>query len=528
MCKKSITKYTVLFLFIVLCGVFFMIDSANAQKDTLVIGMQDNSLTFDPAVHVLTSEVGYIDQLYEKLVTFEGDDFTEPVPDLAESWEISEDGKVWTFHLRKSAIFASGNPVTAGDVVFSLQRVLKLNGDQSWLLTQFGITEESIVKIDDHTVQIGLEQQYASGVFFACLSHAIAGILEQKLVMEHEENGDLGKTWLANHSAGSGRFVVEEVTQGVETILVANPYYRRQVAPIQKIIVQNIEEPIEQAVYLEQGEIDLAWDLQEAEIMRLETDPEIQAFRTPLLQLYYIAMNLWHTPLDKPGVRDAIRHAIDYDGIIDYIIQGAGTKIQTIIPKGVFGYNPAMPYNVDIEKAKQLLADAGLGDGFEIELSCLNFSPWIDIALKIKADLAKIGVQVAIKELEYPDLVQSLFAREYQMFLMSWGFDYVDPDAMAKPFAHCDSHEDDATIKILAWITHYCDNQELTSLVEEAAQELDPDKREAMYQEITNTVLDNGPYAVLYTPEKQFAVRVDARDLIGVPSIMFGGFPTLR
>ncbi|GAK56423.1 ABC-type dipeptide transport system, periplasmic component [Candidatus Vecturithrix granuli] len=516
-------------LFVALSVGLFIANHAFAQKDTLIIGMQDNSLTLDPAMHVQISEVGYIDQLYEKLVIFEMDDFTTPVPDLAESWEVAEDGRTWTFHLRKDALFASGNPVTADDVVFSFQRVIKLTGDQAWLLKQFGITENSIVKVDGQTVQIGLEKQYAPGVFFACLSHAIAGILDQKLVLEHEENGDLGKAWLVDHSAGSGRFVISERTPRVETILTANPHYRKKVTPLQKVIVRNIEEPIEQAVYLEQGEIDLAWDLQQAEIMRLETEAEIQTFKTPILELRYVAMNLWHPPLDKPEVRDAIRYAIDYDGIIDYILQGAGTKIQTIIPKGVFGYNPAMPYQRDLAKAKQLLAEAGYANGFEVELSCLNFSPWLDMALKIKADLAEIGITVAIKELTYPELIKKVvMARDYQMFLLRWGFDYIDPDAMAKPFAHCNSHGEDATFKITAWVTHYCDNQELTRLVEDATQELDLEKREAMYQKITESVLEDGPYAVLYTPEKQFAVRMEARDFVGIPSIMFGGFPNLR
>ncbi len=527
--RKYTAKYLAVFLFVTLCGLLLIASQGFAQKDTLIIGMGDSSQTFDPAMHNQISEQGYIEQLYEKLVAFEMDDFTTPVPDLAASWDVAEDGKTWTFHLRKDALFASGNPVTADDVVFSLQRVLKLNGDQAWLLQQFGITENSIVKVDEHTVQIGLEKQYASGVFFACLSHAVAAILDQKLVLEHEESGDLGKAWLTNHSAGSGRFVVSERTPRAETTLTANPHYRKKVMPLQKVIVRNIEEPIEQAVYLEQGEIDLAWDLQPAEVMRLETEPDIQAFKTPLLDLRYLAMNLWHPPLDKPEVRDAIRYAIDYDGIIEYILQGAGTKIQTIIPKGVLGHNPAMPYQLDIVKARQLLADAGYANGFEVKLASLNFSPWLDTALKIKTDLAKIGITVTIQEMEFPELIQKFVVdRDFQLLLMQWGFDYGDPDAMVKPFAHCDSHENDATIKILAWNTHYCDNQELTQLVEQAAQEMDEVKREAMYQQITDEVLDNGPYAILWTSEKQFAVRMEARDFIGVPSIMFGGFPSLR
>ncbi len=136
---------------------------------------------------------------------------------------------------------------------------------------------------------------------------------------------------------------------------------------------------------------------------------------------------------------------------------------------------------------------------------------------------------MTIQEMEFPQLIQKFAVdRDYQMLLMKWGFDYADPDAMVKPLAHCDSHEQNATIKVLAWITHYCDNQELTQLVEQAAQELDAARREAMYQQITNEVLHYGPYALLYTPEKVFAVRTEVRDFIEMPSIMFGGFPLLK
>lgn len=526
--RKHFIHWLLGVLLVIIFNIFCVANDVAAQADTITIGMQDNSIILDPALHIQSSEVGYIKQLYETLVTFEGDDYSTPVPSLAESWDISDDGKIWTFHLRQDAFFASGNPVRADDVVFSLRRVIGLNGDMAWLLKQFGMTEESIIKVDDHTVRIDLQKQYASGVIFACLSHAVASILDQKLILEHEENDDMGQNWLKDHSAGSGRFVVAEREQGKETILTANPSYRPKVVPIQKVIVQNIEEPIEQAVALEQGDIDIAWNLQPDDVMRMESEPELKSFNAPLFQIHYVAMNLAHPPLDIAEVRDAIRYSIDYDGIMEYILQGSGTKIQTIIPPGVFGYNPAMPYQVNISKAKQLLRDAGYPDGFEIELACSNFSPWIDIALKIKADLAKIGIRVSVKEISYTEFIESIvMKRDYQMFLQRWGFDYVDPDAMVKPFVHCDSDGEDATVKILAWVTHYCD-PELTEFVEEAAQELNTAKREEMYRQITDEVLDNGPYAILYIPQRHFAVRQEIQDFIGIPSLMSSDFPVLK
>ncbi len=164
--RKYTAKYLAVFLFVTLCGLLLIASRGFAQKDTLIIGMGDSSQTFDPAMHNQISEQGYIEQLYEKLVAFEMDDFTTPVPDLAASWDVAEDGKTWTLSSAQRRTICQRQPVTADDVVFSLQRVLKLNGDQAWLLQQFGITENSIVKVDEHTVQIGLEKQYASGILF--------------------------------------------------------------------------------------------------------------------------------------------------------------------------------------------------------------------------------------------------------------------------------------------------------------------------------------------------------------------------
>ncbi len=123
--------------------------------------------------------------------------------------------------------------------------------------------------------------------------------------------------------------------------------------------------------------------------MRLETEPDIQAFKTPLLDLRYLAMNLWHPPLDKPEVRDAIRYAIDYDGIIEYILREPAQN-SNHYTQGVLGHNPAMPYQ-RYSKSETTSGRRRLCQWFsEVKLASLNFSPWLDTALKIKTDLAKV------------------------------------------------------------------------------------------------------------------------------------------
>lgn len=518
-------------VFVVVLAVFAMLSpDVMSAKETLVIGLQDDSRSLDPAVAAEATSIGFINQMYQKLLTFALDDFTKPILELAESWDVSSDGKTWVFHLRQEMVFASGNPIAADDVIFSLRRVLKFNGNIAWLLTQFGMKEEGISKLDDVTVQIVLDKQYAPELFLACVAHGIASILDQKTVMAHEENGDLGSAWLANHSAGSGRFVLAKRKQGETLILKANPAYSRRdkVTTIAKLTVKNVPEPIEQAILLGKGEIDIAWNLGASEVKQLETDQNVQILQTPLLALYYVGMNLGYEPLTKLQVRNAIRYAINYDAITDLILQKTAVKIQTIIPKGILGYNPAMPYTLDVAKAKQLLADAGYPNGFNVELLTLDFAPWSDLALQIKSDLAKIGINVTIPSVPVAQAMDRLFStREFQLSVTGWEFDYPDPDSMAKPFAHSNRPGDDATVKATAWNCKYV-NPELAALVDQAAQELDAAKREAMYAQITNTLLEDGPFAVLNVPMKQFGVRLDAKDFIGFPSFLSAGFPTLR
>ncbi len=500
---------------------------AAETKDTLIVGLNDNTVTLDPAKTKEAVAMALVDKMYQQLVTFEKDDLTQVVPEVAESWDISEDGKTWTFHLRQGIVFSTGNPVNADTVVFSLQRALQLEGDSVWMIAQIGMTPEGISKIDEYTVQIEFTEQFAPSLVLACLTTPIASILDPKAVMEHEQDGDMGSAWLDMHSAGSGRFMLQERHPGEMTILQTNERYTGSTPLAKTVIAQNIPDPFEQAILLDKGEIDVAWDLQPSHVRQFELNPDVQSFETRTFDIRFIGMNLAYKPLSNPQVRDAIRYAIDYDALVDFIIEGAGEKIQTIIPKGLLGYNPAMPYDLDPEKAKRLLADAGYPDGFEVELVCGNSSPWIEITASVKRDLAAIGINVVVKELPISDLLEVMFSRQFQMYLIRWESDYPDPDANAKSFAHCDSAGKDATVQAAAWLSRYVD-AERSELVEQAAKDMDKNLRTQHYLQITEMVLDDGPYIILFSPLKQYGVRFEARHLLGTPSARMTGFPPLK
>jgi peptide/nickel transport system substrate-binding protein len=524
--KHILMSIVCITLVLTLLGLAGMPDEAAAQKDTLVVGIPyaphslDPSLVYDFPGWIIMANV------YERLVTYPEDDPSRPpIPQLAASWDLAEDSRTWTFHLRKGATFASGNPVTADAVVFSLRRFVKLAGPPSWLLTQLGITEHSITKIDTETVQIVLEDQYAPIIFLSCL--AFSHILDPKVVLAHEQDGDLGSAWLEDHAAGSGPYTIEERQRGKRIVLKANDRYWGPKPVFERVIVKIINEPAERAALLQAGDLDIARYLSAEDIEVLGNDPEVQIFESLDFFITYLAMSLRYEPFVSPEVRDAVRYAIDYDGIIDYVLGGAAVKHQNIQPKGFLGYTPATPYTWDMEKAKHLLTEGGYPEGFEVELKCPDWSPYLELAMKLKDDLAGIGVTLHLIPMDLEKLTDDTYSRDFQMYLSGWWYDYPDPDANAKAFAFCDSIDDDATVQGPAWYTFYV-NPETTTLVKQAAQEMDMEKRRVLYEQINAMIIDDGPFVFLYTPLRYYGVRTEMLPFFGASEYSIDLFPILK
>ena len=518
-----------LFRFISLTLLLWLVAvTANAQpKDTLVIGIQENVASLDPAKSWEVMGQGLLHQTYETLITFAEGNFAEPIPKLAESWEISADGLTWTFHLRPGVMFASGNPVNADAVIFSLGRVGKINAGPAYILTQLGIAEETLTKIDDLTVQMRLNKPYAPGMVLACLSQPIAIILDQPLMLTHEQNGDLGSAWLEEHSAGSGRFVLTAQKRGEFYTFEANERYWGSKSAFQKLQVNIVQEPTEQAMLLTQGNLDVAWNLSPDQAIALGGKAEIRILQSLTFQINTIGMNLAYPPFQKPEVREALRYAVDYDSIIEMILQGGAEKIQTCIVKGLPGYNPATPFVFDPVKAKELLVAGGYPDGFEVELKASTNAPAPEVAMKIKADLSQIGIRVNISLMDVGQMWNDIMTRNTQMYLCLWMHDYPDPDGSARWFAYSDDTSENATFKNLEWMMTYAD-KETAQLIDQAMLERDSEKRLSLYHQITENVLHAGPHIFLYTPIQYYGVRAEVADFLQQTAFAMYDFPTVK
>ena len=479
--------------------------AAGTPQNTLVFATNLSDLsTLDPATMYAWSGILTLHNTYQSLISRSGNDLK---PELADKWDIKETAKTWdiTFTLKDGGKFASGNPITADDVAYSYQRAITLKKGPSFLFTDVaGLTEKSITATDPKTVVISLPKSYSPQVFLSILTFTIGSVVDSKVVKSHEVGGDLGAAWLNDHSAGSGAYVIDHWTKEVEVLLTANPNYTGKAPAIPNVLLKHVLESTNQQFGLEKGEIDIARSLSPEQIISLKGKPGVVAAKGNSLLLVYVGLNLKVKELSNPKVAEALRIAVDYDGIISGLLNGNALKVQTLIPNGLLGYNADAPFQKDVAKAKQLLADAGYANGLNLELTvptgaAPGGAAWSDIAAKLQADFGEIGVTLTIKQIPYSELYTAYRAGTFQLIAVEWGPDYEDPDGNILPFV-------DASAKSigsrLGW-----DDKSIAEKARAASLIADPTARAAAYKDITEYVLHNGPYVVLYQPTELFGLR---------------------
>jgi peptide/nickel transport system substrate-binding protein len=478
------------------------------DPSTLVVGQNTAILiTLDPAVVFEVQGVVIVDQLYDKLVDLEMvDGKIKVVPEVAESWTLGADGKTWTFKIRRGMKFPSGRAVDAEAVVYSLRRALRLNRPGIYMFGEIGLTKDvadrAVTALDPYTVQIVVGQPFAPDLVLSILSFVATAVLDPGVVEQHIREGEMGVDWLKDHSAGSGPYTLIRWERNEVVDIVANAGYWRGIPPVKRIVIRDIPEAAAQRIAVERADVDVAWDLspQMRQEIRTARTPGLAIVKVPGHGMTYLGMNAKYGPLAKEQVREAIRYAIDYKAIMDGIMRGEAIPLQTFVPVGYLGHNPALPFKQDLNKAKQLLAEGGYPNGLEVELAVTAPHPTrVDIAQVIQNELGKVGIKVKIVTAAAASVLQKYREQGLQMVIYGWGVDYPDPDALAKPFA-------DGTIRQLAYRNAWVDPK-ATELTKKAALERDPRQRVALYKELTELVAHKGPFAILFQPTENWVIR---------------------
>lgn len=495
---------------------------ADTPADTLVMAWQfDDIITLDPAEVFEFSAAEIMGNTYERLIGYDLDDVSNMFGVVAESWEVSEDGKTITFKVREGSKFASGNDLTAEDAVFSLQRAVKLDLSPAFILTQFGINaenaEEKIVQTGDYEFTFEMDQAYAPTFVLYCLTSTVASVVDKDLVLENEVDGDLGYEWLKRNHAGSGPFIMRQWRPNEAVVLERNDNYVDGAPPLARVIYQHVPESSTQRLMLEQGDVDIARDLGPEETAALKNVDGIKIETGDKGGIYYLGLNQKNETLAKPQVRQALKYLVDYQAIADTIMAGRVQVHQAFLPNGFLGAVEDTPFSLDVEKAKELLAEAGLADGFSVTMDTRNTPDITGMGEAIQQTFAQAGVKLELIPGDGAQTLTKYRAREHDIYIGRWGPDYQDPNTNADTFAANPDNADDASAKPLAWRNAW-DIPELTAKTRAAVLEQDGGKRAALYEELQREVMDTGPFVIMFQEIEVAAMRDNVNGFIIGPS----------
>jgi peptide/nickel transport system substrate-binding protein len=482
----------------------------------------DDLITLDPAEVFEFSGAEYAANVYDRLVTYPVDDVEDLRGHVAESWEIADDGRTYTFKVREGIAFHSGNLLTAEDAAWSLQRVIKLDKTPSFILAQFGFTpenvEERIRAVDDRTFTVELDKPYAPTFFLYCLTATVGSVVDRQLALEHEQNGDLGHEWLRTASAGSGPFALRSWKPNESIVVDGNSDYWGGAPAFERVVIRHIAEPSTQMLLLEKGDIDIARNLEADQVAALRDTSEIVIKEVPKGALYYLGLNQKHEHLVKPQVRKALKYLVDYQGIASTILAGSATVHQAFLPQGFLGAMADQPYALDVDRARALLAEAGLPDGFRVTMDTINSSPELDLAQAIQATFAQGGVQLEILPADDKQTLTKYRARNHDIYIGRWGPDYQDPHTNADTFASNPDDRDEAKLTgKLAWRNAW-DIPEMTAKTAAAVLERDAATRAQMYEELQREHQETSPFVIMFQDIELIAERAEVQGMIWGPS----------
>ncbi len=377
--------------------------------------------------------------IFDRLVDVEvdADGNSKIVPSLAESWDISDDGLEYTFHLRQGVKFHNGNDFTAEDVAYTFHRMLTVEGgvntefiDQikgaDELLAGETDTLEGVEVVDDYTIKVTLKEPFAG--FLASISSPGVSIYDSEAT---EAAGDQFGMDPAV-TVGTGPFEFSSWSFNNQLVLTRNEDYWKGASGLPGVVIKIIPDTETQSMMFESGELDiLDLDYAADSADRFTETYSDQIVQGPRVGIVYFTMNFNKEPFQDVRVRKAVQMSIDRQAILDALYGGRGQVEQGIFPHGLIGFNPDQEeIKYDPEAAKALLAEAGYADGFDMEIAAdSSASDTMTMALEIVSDqLAEVGIRAEIKNYDESTWLETRKSGELGSFMSTWSADYNDPD----------------------------------------------------------------------------------------------------
>ncbi len=493
---------------------------ARTPPGVLVVAKNiDDIVSLDPAQAYEFTSGEIVSNIYERLVEYNPTKIDELKPAIAASWKASEDGKSIAFTLREGAKFASGNPVRPEDVVFSFERVIKLNKAPSFILKQFGWTPDNVAnmvrKTGPNEVTITIAGNFAPSFVLNALGARVGSIVDAETVRKNVKDNDFGNAWLSRTSAGSGSYQLETWRPNETVVLRANANAQNKPKTPQ-IVFAHVAEGATQRLMIESGDADIARNLGPDQIAAVGGKNGIVVETYPQAALHFFSLNLKHDKLKNPALWEAVRYLIDYDGIATNLLRGQMKVHQTFWPEGFPGAVLDRPYKLDVDKAKGILDKAGIKD-LTIAVDMIASSPFTEIGQSMQATFARAGIRLTLTPGASSQVITKYRARQHEGMILYWGPDFMDPHSNAKAFAYNVDNADGSPQSTTTWRNSWL-IPELSQRTTAALVERDAAKRLDMYRDLQRDVLKESPWAMTFQAQAQVALRANVKGFVHGPT----------
>ncbi|WP_052206284.1 ABC transporter substrate-binding protein [Pantoea rodasii] len=480
---------------------------AATPADSLVMAWNIDAIsTWDPAQigEVVTSEI--YSNTCDTLVDFRVSDETQLDPALAKSWEVSADRKTITFHLQDNLKFADGSAATAGDLAWSMQRVVKLGYGNAAAIKEYGFDKDNvdsrITAPDDKTLVMTFDKAYPTNlVLQAIAANNVSSLINRKEVEKQAVDGDLGHKYLSTHTACVGPYQLVRWNAGEGVVLQATPNYWGTAPVLKRILIRHVAETGTQRLLVTQGDVDIARDLSADDLKALDEGGKVKVEKVLKPQLFFWTFNNEDPIFKNAKVRLAMRYLIDYDGLAKSVMPYLGVPRASFVQQGAFGALDAkqgQPFHLDLDKAKQLLTEAGYPNGFSTAVLFGTLPHSAPIAQSVQQNAAKIGVKLNLERMANAQLFSRVRGREFQSAMMAWQTSVPDAYGNASRLVYNpDNSKEARATQYPSWRAAYYDPQ-MNQKVETALLEPDDAKRIALYADLQKEQMQQGPMAIMF------------------------------
>lgn len=454
----------------------------SAAKTELIVAAEQEPVGYDPHKVPAASSVRVYALIYDSLTKL--DENMNIVPNLAEKWEIAPDGKTITMFLHKGVKFHNGKDMTADDVKFSFERIM--NPDTGAIAKSYFASVEAIEVKDPTTVVFKLKT--ADAAFIANTASAYASIVPS------------GSTDLTKDAIGTGPFKLEKSEPGQYVLLKKNPdYFNKDLPKVETIKFQIMKDEAERLAAIRSGKIDIS-TISADSAKLLEGKPGVQVKNYQSLEYSYLGINVNKKPFDNPKVREAISYAVDRNQIVQTVWKGEAALTGPIAPaitNWALDTASYPTYKTDVEKAKQLLAEAGFPNGFETQIeTAATYPDMVETAQVIQQQLKAIGINAKINQLEWGNYIEVWKSKDMNL-MVGRNTSGVDADrSMRFFFASTGS----------ANVWNYS-NPAYDELVEKALGTVDQAERKKLYEQAQTLLVADAPNLFLASPKNYYAVR---------------------